>query len=43
MKREQAAEWAAFRDYDLEQEMEDNESSNGVDYRLIMEYLEYIR
>lgn len=32
LKREQAAEWAAFRDYDLDPELEDNESSNGVDY-----------
>lgn len=32
LKREQAAEWAAFRDYDLDPELEDQESSNGVDY-----------
>jgi len=32
LKREQAAEWAAFRDYDLEPELDDNESNNGLEY-----------
>ena len=36
LKREQAAEWAAFRDYDLEPELDDNESNNGLEYRCHM-------
>jgi hypothetical protein len=31
LKREQTAEWAAFRDYDM-QEMEED-MSNGIDFR----------
>ena len=31
LKREQATDWAAFRDYE-DPEMEDTESSNGLDY-----------
>ena len=33
LKREQAAEWAAFRDYELEDGMEEAGDSNGIDYR----------
>ena len=32
LKREQAAEWSAFRDYEL-QEMDTEDISNGIDFR----------
>ena len=32
LKREQATEWAAFRDYE-DPELEDTESSNGLEFR----------
>ena len=38
LKREATVEWAAFRDlpdYNMEQDMEEGDHSNGIDYRLV--------